>query len=181
MTRIHEDEGDSPAELAAIARLDRQWAALRTELNSGALTSGADRQVTERLRSTYAPLSGHIQSLALRESADAKADQVHNSAYVHRLIWGIVVAVLLTCGFFALLAVMVARRLRRAIEPARDQVEFAETLQLAENESEAHRLLQRQLERLVTGSEVTVLNRNNSADRLEAMTEVPADTRWLSR
>ncbi len=176
VTRIHEDEGDTPAELAAIARLDRQWADLRTELNSGALTSGADPQVTQRLRSTYAPLSRHIQSLALRESADAKADQVHNSTYVHRLIWGIVIAVLLTCGFFALLAVTVARRLRRAIEPARNQVEFAETLQLAENESEAHRLLQRQLERLVAGSEVTVLNRNNSADRLEAMTEVSADS-----
>ena len=149
---------------------------MRRVLNSAALTSSDNRVVAQRLRSTYEPISEHIQRLTRRETADAKTDQVQTSAYVHRLIWGIVAAVLLTCGFFAVLAVAVARRLRRAIEPARDQVEFAETLQLAENESEAHRLLQRQLERLVTGSEVTVLNRNNSADRLEAVTEVPAGT-----
>jgi diguanylate cyclase (GGDEF)-like protein len=53
-------------------------------------------------------------------------------------------------------------------------VEFADTLQLAENEGEAHELLQRHLQRLVTGSTVTVLNRNNSADRLEAVTALPA-------
>src|SRR2546421_1983170 len=37
-------------------------------------------------------------------------------------------------------------------------------------------LLKHHLERSIPGSSVTVLNRNNSADRLEAMTAVPADS-----
>jgi diguanylate cyclase (GGDEF)-like protein len=56
------------------------------------------------------------------------------------------------------------------------QQEFADSMQLAENEQEVHRLLKRHLERSIPGSSVTVLNRNNSADRLEAMTAVPADS-----
>jgi diguanylate cyclase (GGDEF)-like protein len=62
-------------------------------------------------------------------------------------------------------------RARRAYE--RTQFEFTETMQLTETEPEAHHLLKRHLERSLPGTEVTVLNRNNSADRLEAVTFVP--------
>lgn len=55
-------------------------------------------------------------------------------------------------------------------------MEFADTLQLAQDEDETRRLLQRYLERSLPGSAAVVLNRNNSADRLEAMTELPADS-----
>jgi diguanylate cyclase (GGDEF)-like protein len=65
------------------------------------------------------------------------------------------------------------RRIRRAVEPEEDQVQFADTLQLAQDEEEAHQLLQRHLERAVTGATAVVLNRNNSADRLEAVTTLP--------
>jgi diguanylate cyclase (GGDEF)-like protein len=51
--------------------------------------------------------------------------------------------------------------------------EFSETLQLTESETEAHQLLKQQLERSVPESRVVVLNRNNSADRLEATTTLP--------
>jgi diguanylate cyclase (GGDEF)-like protein len=54
----------------------------------------------------------------------------------------------------------------------RTQAEFAETLQLTENEGEAHGLIKIHLERSVPGSSVVVLNRNNSEDRLEPKTEV---------
>jgi diguanylate cyclase (GGDEF)-like protein len=54
------------------------------------------------------------------------------------------------------------------------QSEFTEALQVTEGEEEAHHLLKRHLERSVPGSAVVVLNRNNSADRLEATTGVPA-------
>jgi len=57
-----------------------------------------------------------------------------------------------------------------------DQVEFAETLQLATNEEEAHALLQRHLERIIPDANATVLNRNNSADRLEAVTALRPDS-----
>jgi GGDEF domain-containing protein len=45
-------------------------------------------------------------------------------------------------------------------------------MQLSETEPEAHQLLKHHLERSIAGSNVTVLNRNNSADRLEAATPV---------
>jgi diguanylate cyclase (GGDEF)-like protein len=49
--------------------------------------------------------------------------------------------------------------------------EFSEMLQGAEAEEEADDLLKRQLERSVSASDVVVLRRNNSADRLLATTE----------
>ena len=66
------------------------------------------------------------------------------------------------------------RRIRRSLEPSQDQAEFADTLQLANDEDETRRLLQRHLERTLTATSAVVLNRNNSADRLEAVTPLPA-------
>ncbi|HUC15361.1 MAG TPA: diguanylate cyclase [Acidimicrobiales bacterium] len=54
----------------------------------------------------------------------------------------------------------------------RHRFEFTDTLQAAETEQEAHDLVKRHLERSVRQSRVTVLNRNNSADRLQAVTSV---------
>jgi diguanylate cyclase (GGDEF)-like protein len=54
------------------------------------------------------------------------------------------------------------------------QTEFTEAMQVTEGEEEAHGLLKRHLERSIPGSAVVVLNRNNSADRLEATTELPS-------
>jgi diguanylate cyclase (GGDEF)-like protein len=69
------------------------------------------------------------------------------------------------------LDLMVGRRERqRTYEEA--QAEFADAMQLSEAETEAHELLKRHLERTLEGSRVTVLNRNNSADRLEPATAV---------
>ena len=53
--------------------------------------------------------------------------------------------------------------------------EFTEAMQLTGSESDAHSLLKRHLERSIQGSAVTVLNRNNSADRLEPTTAVDAE------
>ncbi len=63
-----------------------------------------------------------------------------------------------------------ARDYRRA------QDEFAETLQLTETEHEAHDLLKRHLERTIPDSDIVVLNRNNSADRLQATTPLAEDS-----
>ncbi len=43
-------------------------------------------------------------------------------------------------------------------------------MQVTRDENEAYRLLKRHLERSLEGSDVLVLNRNNSHDRLEPMT-----------
>lgn len=56
------------------------------------------------------------------------------------------------------------------------QAEFAQAMQMTEDEHESHELLKRHLERSLAGSEVVVLNRNNSDDRLEATTPVTPDS-----
>jgi diguanylate cyclase (GGDEF)-like protein len=66
------------------------------------------------------------------------------------------------------------RRVRRALEPGRDQAEFTDTMQVASDEDEAQQLLKRYLEWILAPSSAVVLTRNNSADRLEAATPLPA-------
>jgi diguanylate cyclase (GGDEF)-like protein len=73
---------------------------------------------------------------------------------------------------------MVERRAAGAAQDER-QTEFVESMQLAETEEEAHGLLKRHVERSAPGSAVVVLNRNNSADRLEAKTALPEDSPLL--
>ena len=65
---------------------------------------------------------------------------------------------------------------RRQAEEAYDsaQDEFNGTLQLTESEREVHDLLKRYLERAISNCKVAIFNRNNSADRLEAVTALPA-------
>jgi diguanylate cyclase (GGDEF)-like protein len=66
----------------------------------------------------------------------------------------------------------ITRRTQRSYEQT--QLEFTDTLQVTADEHEAHELIKRHLERTLPGVTVSVLNRNNSADRLEAVTAVPA-------
>ena len=57
---------------------------------------------------------------------------------------------------------------------AEAQAEFNDALQVADSEEEAHLVVRAHLERSIPASSVVVLNRNNSADRLEARTPVAA-------
>ena len=56
------------------------------------------------------------------------------------------------------------------------QDEFIEMLQVTVSEEEAHDLVKRHLERSINDSSVVVLNRNNSADRLEPVTALAMDS-----
>jgi diguanylate cyclase (GGDEF)-like protein len=96
-------------------------------------------------------------------------------------VWTILALSVLFGGVGAVLAVRVRRLARRrsaakAAERAdvdafvSSQARFGEALQVAESQSEAHELLTRHLEKTIPGSEALVLNRNNSADRLEPVT-----------
>ena len=179
LRRIH--EGDDAAEAADVDRLGEQWVALRTVVNGNGLATGGSGTVSA-LRAAYRPLTDHLARLTHREARDAALDQARTQSFVHRLMWSIVVGVLLIWGLFAVLGSAASRRLRQAIEPAREQVEFADTLQLAENEDEAHRAAPAApASAIVAGSTVTVLNRNNSADRLEAVTALPAGSPLVGR
>jgi diguanylate cyclase (GGDEF)-like protein len=61
------------------------------------------------------------------------------------------------------------------------QTEFVETLQVTGSEEEAHLLIQRHLQRSISSGEVLVLKRNNSANRLEAATDLAGDSRLGER
>jgi diguanylate cyclase (GGDEF)-like protein len=163
---------DPPSELADVRTLLRQWTRMRTVLNGVRPASGRPSSPDE-LDAAYLPLSRHVQALFEVEVADARAEQADSVVTSRTIQWTIGVGttlLVLACIAFTLL---LSRRLHKIMEPARDQVEFADTLQLAGDEDEAHHLLQRHLERVVSGGSATVLNRNNSADRLEAVTDLP--------
>lgn len=74
---------------------------------------------------------------------------------------------------------MVAAR-QAATEYGEAQDELTRYLQFARSEDEAYDLLRRHLERTILGSGAVVLNRNNSADRLEPMTGLPPGSKLTS-
>jgi diguanylate cyclase (GGDEF)-like protein len=84
--------------------------------------------------------------------------------------------VMLVAGLFLLFGLLhvlfVERPASRTRRRRRSQVEFIEAMQVARSEAEAYDLLSRHVEQAVEALRVTVLNRNNSADRLEAVTPV---------
>jgi diguanylate cyclase (GGDEF)-like protein len=181
LQRIHADDG--PAELAGVTTLTDQWATLRNLLSPAAisgLSTGADPTLASQLNAAYQPLTDKIVALIDRENSDGRDDQAHASSVSTRARWVIAGAVALAILATIALGWIATRRLRRAVEPGEDQIEFADTLQLAEDEDEAHQLLQRHLQRTVAHSIVTVLNRNNSADRLEAVTALPVGSPLIS-
>ena len=74
-------------------------------------------------------------------------------------------------------AFVVARRERARVREQQRyrtrQERFGEAMQVSESQAEAHGLLKSHLERSIAGTTITVINRNNSADRLEASTAAP--------
>jgi diguanylate cyclase (GGDEF)-like protein len=171
-------DGDSTAEQARVQGFIDHWAAVRSLLAPALLAHGrgASPALADQLSARFAPLTSDLQALLQREDEDARAGQ-HRATHTATSTTWVVIAVVIGAWLAAvLIAAAGIRRIRRAVEPENDQVEFAETLQLAENEEEAHQLLKRHLERAIPATEATVLNRNNSADRLEAMTSVSASS-----
>ena len=92
--------------------------------------------------------------------------------------------VLVVSLLFGGLGYLIIERGARASRRRRDrlrgydlgQADFAETLQVAQDEQEANGLLKLHLERSIPGATAFVLNRNNSADRLEPATPVSEDS-----
>jgi diguanylate cyclase (GGDEF)-like protein len=80
-------------------------------------------------------------------------------------------------GSAAALAAYRARRVAGRVTAQRAlQGRFGEAIQASDSQAEAHRLLKTHLERIIPDTTITVLNRNNSADRLEASTRVAEDS-----
>ena len=171
LQRLH--AADPPAERAGIERLARQWAAVRDLLSPTSVAAHPDATLAARLTTAYQPVSAHLDRLLLVEQHDGRMDRAAAAANQVRTIGFIVGAAVLGLAVGALLLASGIRRIRRSLEPGQDQAEFADTLQVANDEDEAHLLLQRHLERTLTATTAVVLNRNNSADRLEAVTPLP--------
>jgi diguanylate cyclase (GGDEF)-like protein len=161
--------GDPPAEYADLELFIRQWTAVADLLSRAGLTTQPAAASAVALTTASRPVSAHLNRLILKELNDGRADHAVASASAALVVGlslgvaagGIVIgALVLWLGF---------RRIRRNLEPGQDQAEFADVLQTANGEDEAHQLLQRHLERTAA----VVLNRNNSADRLEAVTPLP--------
>ena len=165
--------GDPPAEYADLELFIRQWTAVRDLLSRADLTAQPPAALAAELTAAYQPVSAHLDRLILKQLNDGRADHAVASASAARVValsfgvaaGGIVIGVLLLRHGF--------RRIRRNLEPGQDQAEFADILQSANGEDEAHQLLQRHLERTLPATAAVVLNRNNSADRLEAVTPLP--------
>jgi len=168
--------GDPPAEHADLELFARQWAALRDLLSAPGLTSLTAQQsaaLAARLTAAYQPASAHLDRLIMKELDDGRTDHGRASASATRatdLLLGTTAAGISMIWLFLLYEVW---RIRRSRRPVQDQAEFADTLQLASDEDEANQLLRCHLERALPGAAAVVLNRNNSADRLEAVTALP--------
>ena len=169
--QLHAD--DPPAEHADIERFASQWVAVRDLLSPANVTAHPDAALGSRLTAAYQPVSAHLGRFFLREQRDAHTDQVDMSANAARTTGFIVGAAVLGIIIGVLLLLSGIRRIHRNLEPGQDQAEFTDILPIANDEDEAHQLLQRHLERTLAATTAVVLNRNNSADRLEAVTPLP--------
>ena len=177
LDQLHAD--DPPAEYADLERFGRQWAAVRAllgpaDLPPGPASAAAAAQAGSALTAAYALVSAHLGQLFQRELADARTNRANTEANAARAIGLVAGAAALGLALGLVLAVHGIRRIRGSLEPSQDQAEFADILQIAGDEDEAHGLLQRHLERTLPATSAVVLNRNNSADRLEAVTPLPA-------
>jgi diguanylate cyclase (GGDEF)-like protein len=170
LERLH--AGDPPAEYAKFELFVRQWITVRDLLSPTAVTA-PDPTLAAQLTAAYQPVGAQLDRLFRFEQQGGQDDRITATTDTTRttvlIIGGAVLGILL--GVLLLLSGI--RRIRRNLKPGQDQAEFADTLQIANDEDEAHLLLKRHLERTLAATTAVVLNRNNSADRLEAVTALP--------
>lgn len=170
--RLH--AGDPPAERSDVGQFARQWSAVRDLLSPANVAARPATALAARLKAAFEPVSAHLARLLGREQADGRARQAATSADTGRATWLVAGLAIAGLALGVLLLVHGIRRVRRAVEPGQEQAEFGETLQIANDEVEAQQLLQRHLGRILAPATAVVLNRNNSADRLEAVTRLPS-------
>jgi diguanylate cyclase (GGDEF)-like protein len=162
----------------ALARADllhQRWLALARRAFNATTPNG--KQADER-HDLIEQMGDAVIDVRAAISAQQDADQ-------RLLEW---MLVLLSAGLTLIAGVVggfvVGRRQRRArVRDKRErryresQAEFAATMQIVHDEAEAHDLVRRHLERTLPEATVVVLNRNNSANRLEAATPPAKDSR----
>ena len=165
--------GDPRREYANLDRFVSQWITVRNLLSPVNVTLHPAPALASQLTAAYQPVSAGLDQLLMKEQLNGRIDQVDASANAARSTGFVLGAAALGIVIGVLLLLFGVRRIHRNLEPSQDQAEFADTLQIANDEDEAHRLLQHYLERTFAATTAVVLNRNNSADRLEAVTPLP--------
>jgi diguanylate cyclase (GGDEF)-like protein len=171
LERLHAN--DPRAEYTNFGLFVRQWITVRDLLSPTDIPSRSDPTLAAGLTAAYQPVGAQLDRLFLVEQRGGHSDQMDASANEAKTTRFIVGATVLGVVIGVLLLLSGIRRIRRNLKPGQDQAEFADTLQIADDEEEAHQLLRLHLERALAGTTAVVLNRNNSADRLEAVTPLP--------
>ncbi len=140
--------GDGMAELAEIDQFTLQWAALRRLLISTvSATQRSQRTLSNALATASAPLNATLDQLVTREAVDTGLGRTRAAQTMRTTMWIVGSAMTLVVVAAIGMAWVGIRRVRRALAPEEDQSDFADTMQLAANEEEAHHLLKRHLER----------------------------------
>ncbi|MCW2992984.1 MAG: diguanylate cyclase [Conexibacter sp.] len=133
------------------------------------------KRLMDRIRVVDAQLK---QRLTVRRDRDLTAAGRRAEALV------VLLTALLGAGAYVLLTRDARRRraaYRHELAYRQSQREFTDVIQVVRSEPEAHALLKRHLELVMPGVRTTVLRRNHSDNRLEATTEVPADSPLAAR
>lgn len=169
--------------IAAQGRIAERWAGSANDAiiraRNGREISAESNAVRSSLMSRFRKHNDDLRDL-IQEQAD--------DGYRAGLRRTVALIILLSVAFAAMAGFLLSRLRRQEQERQRveqayhsTQREFAETLQITETEAEAHALVKRHLERTLPGSEVVVLNRNNSQNRLEATTPVDHASTFAQR
>src|SRR3954451_23829705 len=177
VARVRADAHGDRVLLRAVAQADglhQRWLALARRAFSA---KTPDAEQTDQRHDLIEQLGDSVVDLRTAIGAHQDADQRVLEWILVLLSAGVTLIAGGVGGFVA------GRRGRRAF--ARDlrerryretQAEFAAAMQIVHDEPEAHDLVRRHLERTVAESTVVVLNRNNSANRLEAATPVAGES-----
>jgi diguanylate cyclase (GGDEF)-like protein len=159
----------------------RNWAKYAEAAVSARRQSSAPRpyEATESLNGKRQMDLFRSTNSQLRVRLDQRRD---SSLRRTGILW--TAGVVVIAGLFAMFGYLVLHRsTRRTLGRSEQEVayrnrqsEFSDLIQAVDSEAEAHELVQRHLHRSMPGSEVTVLGRNNSDNRLLAATSLPAES-----
>ncbi len=168
--RSDDGAGANDDEVALQDRFGQAWHELADEDIGAARAPGAiqaehaerRKELMERFRRANAAFL-----------ADERAEQRRSLAAAERLRVVLIVGVGLT--FLGLGWLLFERHSGPRLRRRESRREFGEVMQVARTEREAYDVVRSELERSLRGASAVVLNRNNSANRLEPATDLPAD------
>ena len=168
-----DEEADEVASLKQQGQIAEAWTQRAERSLAPVIESGRARRTDE-----VDPQRTRLVQAFLKENGVLLADlaEEREERQQHALELPLLLIGLLTLLSAALLWVGVERPARTEARRRGEQDELASALQVSRTEPEAYDVLARHLGRSTGSTQVTILNRNNSADRLEPVSPVDADS-----